>query len=164
MGRLSGLIKNKRGARAPLQKQLLQLHTHFDPTAECQKEKGCRWSRQISSRHQGLHYHHITLHYTSTPPTATCAAASLPPVKRQILTPSIGLSQQRAVVFVQRVQERERMSEGGLKGGVNRRGKMEDGREKHRLCSVFCVWETAGKKWLNETFDWFKPTKQYCVF
>lgn len=28
MGRLSGLIKNKRGAWAPLQKQLLQLHTH----------------------------------------------------------------------------------------------------------------------------------------
>lgn len=68
---------------------------------------------------------------------------------------SVGLSQQRAVVFVQRVQE--------SRGGGGRRGKMEDGREKHRLCSsLFCIWETAGKKRLNKIFNWSKPTKQCC--
>lgn len=134
-----------------------------------EKKKRYRWSRQKASRHQGLRYHHFTLHYTSTPPTATHAAASLPPasVKRLILTPSIGPSQQRAVVFVQQgAGERgiEGRMEGGREGSTGG-GRWRMGEKSTDFAALFCVWETAGKKKekrLNKIFNWSKPTKQCC--
>lgn len=97
------LWKKEALRREPLQRQLLQLCARSDPTRERLKKGSDDPVRNLGNQDD-----------TSAPPTATHAAASLPPapVKRQILTPCIGPSQQREVVFVQRAQEREGRPEG----------------------------------------------------
>lgn len=144
---LSGLILNKKGTmqRAFTETAASAPHTLWPDERMPGEKKRYRWFGLKTSRHQGLRYHHFTLHYNPGPPTATHAAASLPPasVKRQILNPSVGLSQQRAVVFVQRVQERERerWREGSTGGGRWRMGE-----KSKDFCSLFCVWGTAAQK------------------